>query len=219
MSSNKLHPIYVALDSHQYSRAVKLASALPPSNLLGQALLAHALLKSGAVNKALIVIKSLLWFDSVELEYEIARLDIGSSSVEESSSKPQSTTKQSHHQPKSKKGSKNRKGSKTAAAAVTTPEPSVSSQEQKDLVEHLMSPLEFPPEWDQVAVKADKQVITDQVGATDSSVVHVTCNVYLLALYYIFTSPLSKHRRLSIHWPSRCKPQSVVRLNINSMHT
>lgn len=79
MSSNKLHPIYVALDSHQYNRAVKLASALPPSNLLGQALLAHALQRSGAVLKALIAIKQLLWFESVELEYEIERLSIQSS--------------------------------------------------------------------------------------------------------------------------------------------
>ena len=57
---SKLHPVYVALDSHQYSRAIKLSSALPPSNVLGRALLSHAYWKNGQSNSALEVIHSTL---------------------------------------------------------------------------------------------------------------------------------------------------------------
>ena len=58
MSSNntsaaKLHPIYVALENAQYSRAIKLGLQFPPSHKLAQALLAHAYAKSGQRYKAL----------------------------------------------------------------------------------------------------------------------------------------------------------------------
>ena len=145
MSSTKLHPIYVALESHQYNRAVKLASALPPSNTLGQALLAHALLKSGAVAKALQVIRGLLWFDSVELDNEIERL--GEISVAE--------TTTPKHQPRSKKGAKNAKKRTAEEPPPVTP--------HRDLVDQLETALVLPEGWDQVAKNPDKQVISDEV--------------------------------------------------------
>ena len=62
--SNRVHPIYLALDSHQYSKAVKLASALPPTFILGRALLAYALYKSGQLPTALSTVHTLLgWQD------------------------------------------------------------------------------------------------------------------------------------------------------------
>jgi hypothetical protein len=41
ISTTKLNPIYDALDAHQFSIAIKLVAALPDSNILGKALLAH----------------------------------------------------------------------------------------------------------------------------------------------------------------------------------
>jgi len=155
-SSNKLHPIYVALDSHQYNRAVKLASALPASNLLGQALYAHALFKSGTVGKALAVLKQVLWFDSMELDYEIERLHIESNGGAADTT-PATTKQQQHHQPKSKKG----KGKKSKSVEQ---QPAAAPKEsQKDLIDHLTTPLSLPEGWDQVTTKPGKQVITDEV--------------------------------------------------------
>ena len=56
----KLHPIYVALDAHQYSRAIKLGSALPDTNVLGKALLAHAYSKNGQRHNALLTLQTIL---------------------------------------------------------------------------------------------------------------------------------------------------------------
>ena len=73
MSTNKLHPVYVALDSHQYSRAIKLASSLPETNLLGKALLAHAYYKNGQTVQATEKIDSLLcweWESATEGEQD-----------------------------------------------------------------------------------------------------------------------------------------------------
>ena len=100
--SNRIHPIYVALDSHQYAKAVKLASALPPTYVLGQALLAYAYYKSGQSPLALTTTQALLrWNNSDEaaleeqdivqrLEHEPARIDwTNSASLIPSSSCPQ----------------------------------------------------------------------------------------------------------------------------------
>src|SRR6056300_1573514 len=70
MSGGKLHPIYVALDGHQHSRAVKLALALPESNTLGKALLAHAYFKSGQKHAALATLHKILG-DFCELSHEL----------------------------------------------------------------------------------------------------------------------------------------------------
>ena len=160
MSSNKLHPIYVALDNHQYSRAVKLASSLPPSNVLGQALLAHALWKSGDSLSGLKCIKEILWFDSVELDYEIQRLELSeNSSGEQPASVAAAPTKT-----KSKKGGKKSSHGKNKGATATATQVASTEQTQMDLIDHLTTPLTLPEGWDQVAKKLDKQVITHEVG-------------------------------------------------------
>ena len=62
--SNRIHSIYVALDSHQYAKAVKLASALPSSHVMGRALLAYAFYKSGQSSQALGTINILLGWNN-----------------------------------------------------------------------------------------------------------------------------------------------------------
>mmetsp|Transcript_27441 Transcript_27441/g.41550 ORF Transcript_27441/g.41550 Transcript_27441/m.41550 type:complete len:915 (-) Transcript_27441:420-3164(-) len=68
MSNSKLNPIYVALDSHQYSRAAKLAATLPPSNRLGRALLAYAYYKSGQTTNSKKVIEEILDWNGEKIE-------------------------------------------------------------------------------------------------------------------------------------------------------
>ena len=58
MSSKSLQPIYMALESHQYSRAIKLCST-QQSSPINRALLAHAFAKSSQRAKALATIQSL----------------------------------------------------------------------------------------------------------------------------------------------------------------
>lgn len=60
MATNKLHPIYAALDNHQYNRAIKLCLAQSSNNVLCQALLAHSYAKYGQRYKALLTIQRLL---------------------------------------------------------------------------------------------------------------------------------------------------------------
>ena len=68
---SKLNPIYAALDSHQYNRAIKLPSALPDTNILAKALLAHAYSKSGQRHSALVVLNKILGGQFCELKHEV----------------------------------------------------------------------------------------------------------------------------------------------------
>ena len=56
----KLNPIYAAIDAYQFGRAIKLAAALPDSNVLGKALLAHSYTKSGQKHQALATLHKIL---------------------------------------------------------------------------------------------------------------------------------------------------------------
>jgi len=58
-NSKRLTPIYIALDAHDYKRAVKLAMGLPKTDILAQALLAHAFCKSGQTAKCYAVLQQL----------------------------------------------------------------------------------------------------------------------------------------------------------------
>jgi tetratricopeptide (TPR) repeat protein len=60
MITNKLQPIYVALDNHQYNRAIKLCLAQSEPNCLCQALLIHSYAKAGQRYKAVLTIQRLL---------------------------------------------------------------------------------------------------------------------------------------------------------------
>ena len=63
LSNHKaLHPIYIALESQQYNKAIKLCLASPSlaTHPLAQALLAHAYLKAGQRYKCLLTLQALL---------------------------------------------------------------------------------------------------------------------------------------------------------------
>ena len=63
VSSQKLHPIYQALDTHNYTKALKLTSPTSPSQVdwdIIRALRIHALERSGKVKESLILLWELL---------------------------------------------------------------------------------------------------------------------------------------------------------------
>jgi hypothetical protein len=153
MSNNKLHPIYVALDVHQYHRAIKLASALPDSNVLGKALLAHAYSKSGQRYLALITLNKILSGHFYELKHEAdyslqavqERLLLSSSSNNKGPSQPEpATTTTSSSSKKGKKGKK-----KPVVKQQPAAQPVVKNDAPKwDLVDQLNTPPSLPEQWE-----------------------------------------------------------------------
>jgi hypothetical protein len=166
MSSNKLHPIYVALDAHQYSRAIKLALALPDSHVLGKALLAHAYSKSGQRYESLFVLQSIMGNgDSnrfCELQHEIqyslqARAETSATVVTTTAAAAPDTAS-------NKKGKKGKKGKPAprptpvvAAATTTTPK-----QKNWDWIEQLNTPPTLPEKWEELP--PPETAITDEVS-------------------------------------------------------
>jgi len=68
---SKLSAIYASLDAHQYNRAIKQAAALPDSNTLGKALLAHAYAKTRQRYNALSTLRKILpWASQIQYEVE-----------------------------------------------------------------------------------------------------------------------------------------------------
>ena len=152
MSNKKLHPIYVALDAHQYSRAIKLAAALPDSNTLGKALLAHAYNKAGQRYSSLVTLHKALG-DFCELKHEVEY------SLEAVLERRQASSTKTPPQPEpsSKKGKKGKK-------KPTPPKPSqpVANDSQTiDLMDQLNTPPSLPENWE--IPPPDREPITDEV--------------------------------------------------------
>jgi hypothetical protein len=164
MSSNKLHPIYVALDAHQYSRAIKLALALPDSHVLGKALLAHAYSKAGQRYESLLVLQSILGIGNsfCELQHEI---QYSLQARDETSATAVTTTAAAASDSASnKKGKKGKKGKPAprptpvaAVAATTTPK-----QKHWDWIEQLDTPPTLPGKWEDLP--PPETAITDEVS-------------------------------------------------------
>lgn len=161
-SSNKIHPVYVALDANQYNRAIKLCLAMPKDNLLAQALLAHAYNKSMQRYKAILVLQSILGtegFQELQLECKYAKEAWDEQqAATHAPAAPQPTTA-------SKKGKKGKK--KSAAPATTTinssNNPSGDSGENHwSLAEHLASPPDIDENWDKLP--PPELAIADEVG-------------------------------------------------------
>jgi hypothetical protein len=162
MSSKKLHPIYVALDAHQYNRAVKLAAALRDSNVLGKALLAHAYSKSGQRHSALVTLHKILG-DSCELKHELDYSLLALQEHQQPSSSKAPSQPEPAAAPSSKKGKKGKKKPTPAPAAKQQPTPaSKSDVPQWDLIDQLNAQPSLPEKWEDPI--ADKQVITDEVS-------------------------------------------------------
>ncbi|KAL7557703.1 hypothetical protein ACA910_018499 [Epithemia clementina (nom. ined.)] len=159
MLSNKLQPIYAALDSHQFSRAIKLCLALPTSFLIGQALLAHAYAKSSQRYKALVVIQGIFGSEGFpELQLEIkyalerrqdAEVAVGSSQTNSSLIQPSQAAT-----PARKGGKKGKKKPtvKATSAHAISPNASLETQDEIkdfDWIDQLDSPPNLPNNWEE----------------------------------------------------------------------
>lgn len=179
---SKLHPIYVALDNHQFSRAIKLALALPDSNILGKALLAHAYSKSGQRYLSLVTIYKLLSNTTIlgnyfwELKQEIE----GALEAIEERDQQETKTANIAPEPASAKGNKAKKGGKKKEAAkgpMTAPATKEASKPIQDLIDQLNTRPILPEGWDIVPSLA--HAITDE---TTLGTLSVTLNGLKLPL-------------------------------------
>jgi hypothetical protein len=157
MSSNKLHPIYVALDNHNFTKAVKLCLAQPPSNTLAQALLAHAYARSGQRYKALLTLESILGREGfpelkLEIKYSLELRLEQQQQGDASAHAPTPAGSAASSSAGSKKGGK--KGKKKVNAATPTPptpiSPTANDLKDWDLVDQLDTPPTLPDGWDQL---------------------------------------------------------------------
>lgn len=176
----KLHPIYVALDGHQYSRAIKLALALPDSHVLGKALLAHAYSKSGQRYESLLVLQSILGVDTFcELEHEIqyslqARDE--KNAVTSTTAAAAASASDSSSNKKGKKGKKGKSAApKPAPVAATIAAAMTSPKQQKDWdwIEQLNTPPTLPEKWEELP--SPETAITDEVSESVDSVCLYVC--------------------------------------------
>lgn len=184
-STGKLNPIYGALDAHQYNRAIKLASALPDTNVLGKALLAHAYTKAGQKYNALVTLNKILGGGGgggsfFELQYEVdaclesalVRQNKEASSLS-SGSAPGSDAPSSAAAAASSSNKKGKKGKKKAAPATTKQTQSSSPQQPQqaphqksavpvgdDLIDQLNTPPTLPENFEALAPKGS--AITDE---------------------------------------------------------
>ena len=136
-NSGKINSVYAALDAHQYTRAIKLASALPPTNILGQSLLALAYCRAGQKYNALKTLSTVLQngtgdgsssssgssneggsmqYCYFELQYEIETCLEATIEREKTQATAPSTTADSSNNPTSSAPS----SSSSSAAATTT---------------------------------------------------------------------------------------------------
>lgn len=152
MTGSKLNPIYTALDSHQYNRAIKLAAALPDSNTLGKALLAHAYSKSGQKHQALIALQIVLGnFCELQLELE--------ASVQASPLRQQSKVPPLQDQKISSK--KGKKGKKKQITVVAKEQVSPSNEKEVSFIDRLDNQPSLPQKWEELP--SPEMAIIDEV--------------------------------------------------------
>lgn len=155
MSSNKIHPIYVALDANQYSRAIKLCLALPKDNLLAQALLAHAYNKSMQRYKAILVLQSIVGTEGFqELQLECKYSKEAWDKQQEGVNAPPAPAPAAASK-KGKKGKK--KPAPTPSKAPTSPD---AAEPKWSLAEHLESPPSVDENWEKLP--PTEKAITDE---------------------------------------------------------
>jgi hypothetical protein len=160
---SRLHSVYAALDSYQYNRAIKLASALPDSNILGKCLLAHAYYKAGQRYQSIATLYKILseltgptnyFFElSREVKCSIEALIERQQEVPNPATTDPSTSKTGKKGPKKKPPAPPPK----AAQAQST----VSDNFQLNLLEQLDSPPRLPDDWN--TLPALQNAITDEV--------------------------------------------------------
>jgi tetratricopeptide (TPR) repeat protein len=194
----KLNPIYAAIDAYQFNRAIKLASSLPDSNVLGKALLAHSYTKAGQKLQALITLRRILigqeslsstiFFELESVLSQQNALVSSSASVLSLSAAPSKA-----ELPSGKRGKKGKK----------KPAPKVQQQQQRqrtageeiqplaDFIDRLDVPplipetIDFLPTVDgdssQSTIYADANIITDETTLATLAVSLKTLNLPLTA--------------------------------------
>ncbi|VEU44910.1 unnamed protein product [Pseudo-nitzschia multistriata] len=135
----KLNPIYAAIDAYQYNRAIKLALALPDSNVLGKALLAHSYTKSGQRRQALTTLHKILIGDgptSPSLStvfFELQSIvDRKNAAMAPSTSASLAQGTKAEQAPSAKKGKRGKK-----KPVQQQQQKQETRQPEKDLIDHL----------------------------------------------------------------------------------
>jgi tetratricopeptide (TPR) repeat protein len=190
----KLNPIYAAIDAHQYSRAIKLASVLPDSNVLGSALLAHSYTKTGQKHLALITLNKVLIRGTASPSsfFELQSMLEQQSQDESSSSLSKLSSAASKVEPATVSGKKGKKGKKKPAAPKQqqqqqrqSQQPADEIQPRSDLIDRLDILPSLPEKIDVLSsLSADNQptdIITDETTLATLAVSLKSLNLPLTA--------------------------------------
>jgi len=195
-NNTKLNPIYAAIDAYQFNRAIKLASSLPDSNVLGKALLAHSYTKVGQKHQALITLHRILIGQeslSSSIFFELQSVLNQQNALVSSSASALSAAPSKAELPSGKKGKKGKK----------KPAPKVQQQQQPkqrtvgeiqplaDLIDRLDVPPLIPETIDflptangdssQSTIYANANIITDETTLATLAVSLKTLNLPLTA--------------------------------------
>jgi len=190
----KLNPIYAAIDAHQYNRAIKLASSLPDSNVLGKALLAHSYTISGQKRLALIALTKVLngtlsppsFFELQSvLEQQSNGTSSSSPSPSPSPSSFASSKVESVAMKKGKKGKKKPTLKQQQQQQRQKQQPVDEIQPQSDLIDRLDIPPSIPEKFDTLSIfSTDHQptdIITDETTLATLAVSLKSLNLPLTA--------------------------------------
>lgn len=141
MSHQRLHPIYVALDGHQYSKAIKLCQQPQhANNPMAAALLAHAYVRNGQALSAMLVIQSMIGKDCFpELQTAIDRLE----QQERRRQQPETTAAPAQAPRKTKKGKKK-------PATPVKPTTFDNDKPVMDLIQQLDQQPTLPEDWERL---------------------------------------------------------------------
>lgn len=180
----KLNPIYAAIDAYQFTRAIKLASALPDSNVLGKALLAHSYTKAGQKHQALITLHKILVGNeaSSSVFFELQSVLEQQNELVASSQSASSSAPPKAEPPSGKKGKKGKK----------KPAPKAQQQQQRtneesgprvDLIDRLDVPPLIPETIDFLPASQSKtnDIITDETTLATLAVSLKTLNLPMTA--------------------------------------
>jgi tetratricopeptide (TPR) repeat protein len=183
----KLNPIYAAIDAYQFNRAIKLASSLPDSNVLGKALLAHSYTKAGQKHQALVTLHRILIgqeSSSSSIFFELQSVLNQQNALASSSASALSAAPSKAELPSGKKG---KKGKKKPTPKVQQQRTVGEIQPRADLIDRLDVPplipetIDFLPTADgdssQSTIYANVNIITDETTLATLAVSLKTLNL------------------------------------------
>lgn len=195
-TSTKLNPIYNAIDAYQYNRAIKLASALPDSNVLGKALLAHSYAKVGQKDLAVITLSNILILGSssghsfYELQLVLEQQQTNDSSSSTSSLSPSSLptpTASSKADSATASGKKGKKGKKKPAKQQQRQrqlqqQPADAVKSLPDLIDRLDKQPSLPNEYDPSSLLSLDDHLVDDVITDETTLATIAGSLKSLNL-------------------------------------